>query len=152
MTVEESDVREVPQVSPRTVQWDLSGLPDEVLRSAKRLDIAWHAQDDEPAGSPRGRSGRGSERQGVVVFDDIRLSDSVPVSDRRRRQRKKMELHRNHGMVVERTIEEQRETFERGTLVFVDGTEVEYAFEVLDDGSFRHTIDGETFEQGGAGA
>jgi len=52
-------------------------------------------------------------------------------------------------MIVDRRFEERREGFERGTLVFVDGTEIPYSFEVLNDGRFKYTIDGEAFELGG---
>lgn len=37
--VEESETKMVSQLRPQTVQWDMSGLSDETLRTAKRLEI-----------------------------------------------------------------------------------------------------------------
>lgn len=127
----------------------MSELPTNVLENAKRLEIVWYLEDHEPADGHRGKSKGNFDYRGLVVFDDIRLSESAPISEAQRSQQKKMDLHRAHGMIVDRVFEEQTETLERGTMVFVDGTEVPYAFEVLDDGRFEYTIDGETFEIGG---
>lgn len=148
VNVEESDLIRVPQVDPRRVQWDMSELPETVLRNAKRLEIVWYLEDHEPTGGHRGKSKGEFDYRGLVVFDDVRLSDSVPVPAVRQQQRKKMDLHRNHGMVVDRSIDEQTQNLERGTLTFADGSSVAYTFEILGEGSFSYTIDGETFEFG----
>lgn len=147
--VEESDRKEVPQLTPRRIQWDMSDLPREVLESANRLEIVWYLADHEPDGGHRGRSDGDVDFRGIVAFDDIRLSESAPVSQAHAYRDEKMNLHRKHGMIVDRVFEEQTEDFERGTLVFVDGTEVSFEFEALADGRFIQTIDGETFEIGG---
>lgn len=147
--VAESELKTVPQLRPNRLQWDASEFPEEVLETANRLEIVWYLDDHEPDRGHRGRSNENFDYQGVVVFDDIRLFESAPVNETRRRQQKKVNLHREHGMIVKRVFEERTEGLERGTLVFVDGTEVPYSFEVLGDGQFEYTLDGETFKPGG---
>lgn len=148
-TVVESELQTVPQLVPTQLQWDMSELSDSVLRTAKRLEIVWYLDDHEPDGGPRGHNEGGFDYEGLAVFDDIRLFESAPVSDETKKQRKKTTLHRNHGMIVDRVFEERSEGFERGRLVFSDGHDVPYSFEVLDPDRFEYTIDGETFEIGG---
>lgn len=143
--VEESEPIVVPQLQPRRIQWDMSGLGDDVLESAVRLDVVWYPEDQEPERDRPWRWKRDAEFRGLVVFDDVRLTETAPVIDARKSQQKKMDLHRAHGMIVDRVFEEQTETLERGTIEFVDGTEVPNAFEVLDDGRYRYVFDGETF-------
>ena len=83
------------------------------------------------------------------MFDDIRLTDDVSEAEAVASQNKKLDLHRRHGMILERKIEERKDDLERGVLVFGDGTEVPFTFEVLGETQFRYTLDGETFELGG---
>ena len=149
--VEESEPKEVLQLRPRTVQWDMTDLSDEVLRTAKRLEIVWYLEDHEPDGGHRGNSKGDFDYQGLVAFDDIRLSETAPVSEAKKKQQKRMALHRKHGMIVTRNFEERREGFERGTLIYADGTEVPYEYESLDGTGYRYTIDGERFEVDGGG-
>lgn len=147
--VAESDEKTLSQFNPGLLRWDMTGLDDEILRTAKRLEIQWYFAAHPPK---RGKGARGRTKgdiKGQVMFDDIRLTDDVASAEAAASREKKLDLHRKHGMIVERTFDEQTEDTERGTLVFADGTEIAYVFEVLDDGRFRYTIDGETFVFGG---
>lgn len=144
--VEESEFKAVPQLTPRTIEWDMSDLSEETLKRATRLEIVWYLEDYEPEGGPRGLSNGDFDYQGLVVFDDIRLDKAPSVSQAQKPQRKRRHLQREHGMIVNRDIEEKSENLERGVFVFADGTEVSYEFEALDDGRIRYTIDGEAFE------
>lgn len=143
--VEESGEIVVPQLYPRRIQWDMTGLSDEVLATANRLEIVWRPADGEPP-DDQSRTDAGEVGiRGLVVFDDVRLSGSEPISDAERLQRKKMDLRREHGMIADRVIEEQTETVERGTIEYADGFTVRYTYEALDGGGYEYTIDGETF-------
>lgn len=144
--VEESGEKTVTQLRPQTVQWDLTEVSDAALRTAKRLEIVWYLADHEPADGHRGKSNGEFEYRGMVVFDDIRLAASPQISESDLITRKKVELHRDHGMVVDRVIEQWSADSGRGTLVFADGYEAAYRFEQFDDGGSRYTLDGETFE------
>lgn len=145
--VVESDERTVAQLDPGYVRWDLTDIDEEVLRTAKRLEIAWYLEDNPPERGHRGRDP--GEYEGVVVFDDVRLTDEVAAEEAAASREKRRSLHREHGMIVGRSFEEQSESVERGTLEFVDGTEVPFSMEFLDDGRYRYTVDGETFLLGG---
>lgn len=148
--VVESAWKRVAQLRPQKLQWDTSDVPDSIRERAKRLEIAWYLEDHAPADGHHGRN-HGGDYEGFVVLDDVRLFEADPTSETRRRNRKKRALHRDHGMITDREFEERREGYERGTLTFVDGTTVPYTFEVLEDGRFEYTVDGERFEIGGAG-
>lgn len=147
VNVEESDLKTVPQLTSRTVQWDMSGLPDDVLGTAKRLEIVWFLEDHEPQDGHRGRANGDFDYQGHVVFDDIRLAESNPISETGKAQRIQMDLHREHGMIVDQIREEMTKDLERGTFVFADGTEIPYEAKILDNGQVRYTIDGKTHER-----
>lgn len=149
VNVAESEWKSVSQLRPQELQWNMSGLPTDVRKTAKRLEIVWYLEGHKPDGGHRGRSEDGFEYNGFVFFDEIRLYESQPISDADQSLQVERNLHRDHGMIAEREFEMVREGLERGTLVFVDGTEVEYEFEVVDDDQFKHTIDGETFKIGG---
>lgn len=149
LIVEESDEQQVAQLDPHHLRWDLRDLDKDVLETANRLEIVWYLEDHEPERGHRGRARGKFDYRGLVTFDDIRVTDDAAEAEARASQAKRQALHRAHGMVVERTFEERAEDVERGTLVFVDGTEVSYSFEVLGDDRFRYMIDGETFEFGG---
>lgn len=147
--VVDSELKTVPQLTPTQLQWDMSELSDSMLQTAKRLEIVWYLEDHEPDGGPRGHNEGGFDYEGLAVFDDIRLLESAPRIDEAQKQQKKTALHRNHGMIVDRVFEERSEGFERGRLVFSDGHEVSYRFEVVGPARFEYTIDGDTFEIGG---
>jgi len=147
--VVESEWKSVSQLRPQRLHWDMSDHAEEILKQAKRLEVVWYLEDHEPEGGHRGQNRGEFDYQGFTIFDDIRLFESAPMSDTQHSQNKKRDLHRDHGMIVDRRFEERREGFERGTLVFVDGAEIPYSFEVLNDGRFNYTIDGEAFELGG---
>lgn len=147
--VEESDEQTIAQLNPGQIRWDMTDLDDDVLRTAKRLEIVWYIEDHPPDKGHRGRAKGDFDYRGLVAFDDIRLTDDVVDVEAQARLEKKRDLHRKHGMIVERTFEEQSEGLERGTLQFADGAETSYVFEVLDDGRFRYTIDDETYKLGG---
>lgn len=77
MLVAESNEIVVSQGIPRRLRWNMAGLNDEKLRTAKRLEIVWYLQNHPPDGSHRGQ-GRGSfDYEGRVLFDDIRLTNDV---------------------------------------------------------------------------
>lgn len=145
-TVVESAPKTVPQLRPNRLEWDLSEYPVEVLETATRLEIVWDVAEgdvDRPSAPAEG-----PDYRWLVTFDDVRLHESPPLNEVRRLQQKRMNLHRQHGMIVERDIEESREGYERGTLEYADGTEVQYSFEVVGEDQFRHTLDNETFRTG----
>lgn len=148
--VVESDEQAVAQLEPQHLRWDLRDLDDDALETAKRLELVWYLADHEPEEGKRGRARGDFRYRGMVAVDDVRLTDDVAGAEARASQEKRMALHRAHGMVVERSFEERTVDLERGSLVFADGAEVAYELEVLDDGQFRYTIDGETFLLGGA--
>lgn len=147
--VEKSGWKSISQLRPQELQWDMSGLSTDIRETAKRLEIVWYIEGHEPDGGPRGRTNGEFDYNGFVVFDDIRLYESPPISETARQHDKKLELHRNHGMIVDRTFDERREDFERGRVVYADGTEISFSFEVLGEDKFAYTIDGETFKIGG---
>lgn len=149
VNVAESEWKSVSQLRPQELQWDMSGLSTDVRETAKRLEIVWYLEGHKPDGGPRGRSTGKFDYEGFVVFDEIRLYESAPISETGQRHAKKRDLHREHGMIVERRINEWQDGFEDGTLIFVDGTEVPYSFEVVDENEFEYTVDGETFKIGG---
>lgn len=149
--VVESDEQSVAQLHPQHLRWDLSDFDQAILETAKRLEIVWYLKDHPPEDGHRGRSNGDFDYQGLVTFDDIRLTDDVAEQQASASREKKLALYREHGMIVERTFEERTGSLEHGTLVFVDGTEVPYSFEVLADGRLEYTIDGETFLLGGDG-
>lgn len=144
-----SEFKRVTQLTPREIQWDLSDVSDEILRSVKRVEIVWQLEDHRSAGGPRGRTNGAFDFHGTVLFDDIRLLAADPETPEQKQVSKKRELHREHGMIVDRKFETRTADFERGTLVFSDGTSVPYEFEILDSGGYRYSIDGETFESSG---
>lgn len=146
VTVVESDRQTVPQLTPRWLEWDMTDLPDQALKTANRLEIVWYVEDHEPSGNHRGRNEGDFEYHGQVVFDDVRIMESPPRTESQRERDAKRDLHREHGMIVKRTFEERTATSERGVFVFSDGTEVPYEYEILDNGKSRYTLDGETFE------
>lgn len=145
--VVESDERTVQQLDPRYVRWDLREIDEEVLRTAKRLEIVWYLEDNPPERDHRGRDP--GDYEGVVAFDDVRLTDDAAAEEATASREKRQSLHREHGMIVDRTFEERTESFESGTLEFVDGAEIPFSMEFLDDGRYRYTVDGETFLLGG---
>lgn len=147
--VEESDEQTVGQFNPQYIRWDLSNFDEEVLRSANRLEIVWYLEEYPPKNGHSGQNRGDFDYQGLVAVDDIRLTDDVASEKTQASQEKRMSLHREHGTIVDRTFEKRTEDAESGTLVYADGSEVPYSFEVLDDGQFRYTIDGETFLLGG---
>jgi hypothetical protein len=145
-TTVESDPIEVSQALPQKIQWNLSDISEEVLRSVRRVEIAWYHDDYEPVRGPRGRNKGDFEYQGLVIVDNIRLLKSDPDTSARKVRNKETELRRTHGMIVDRVFEERTGNLERGTLVYSDGAEIPYEYEILDDGGAKYTIDGETFE------
>jgi F0F1-type ATP synthase membrane subunit c/vacuolar-type H+-ATPase subunit K len=145
VNVEESDPIVVPQLRSRMVQWDMTDLSTDALANANRLEIVWYLADHEPAGGHRGKAKGGFDYRGLVAFDDIRTAASEPVSEALKSHQKRMDLHRDHGMIVERVFQEQTETLERGQLTYADGFTTTYAFEILSEDRFEYTIDGETF-------
>ncbi|WP_141465614.1 hypothetical protein [Salinadaptatus halalkaliphilus] len=148
LPVEESTEKTVSQLTPTRLRWDLSDLDDDILESAWLLEIVWYLED-HPPWYHRLDTDRRFEYEGLVAFDDIRLTDDKSESESAASRTKQRKLHRNHGAVVNRTLEEHGEDFEAGTVEFADGAEVSYTFEVLGDGQFRYTIDGEAFDLGG---
>lgn len=142
--VKESEDITVPQLYPRRMQWDMSDLPEDVLATANRLEVTWRPEDGESTADAL-PTAEGVDFRQLVVLDDVRLSADEPISDAERLQRKRMDLNREHGMIVERVPEVQNDTVERGTIEYADGYRTEYAFEELDDGGYRYTLDGETF-------
>lgn len=144
-----SEWKPATQLRPKELQWDMTDVPPAVLEHPTRLEIAW--QPDAPTSdsdTERDASGDAPFR-GMVAFDEIRLYDAPPISPIERLHDKEMGLHRKHGMIVDREIVEHRKGFERGFVEYVDGTNLSYSFEVLDDGEYRYVIDGETFVIGG---
>jgi hypothetical protein len=149
VNVAESEWKSVSQLRPRDLQWDMSDLSTEVREAAKRLEIVWYMEGHKPESGPRGRATGDVDYEGFTVFDNVRLYESPAVTEAERSLQFERDLHRDHGMIVERDFEYERDGLERGKLVFVDGTEVSYTFEVLGDNKYEHTIDGETFRIGG---
>ena len=147
--VAESEAMRVAQLDSQYLRWDLRELDGEVLETANRLEIVWYLDDHEPDRGHRGRANGEFEYHGVVAVDDIRLTDDTAREEAKASREKKRSLHREHGMIVERRFEERTAELERGVLVFGDGTEIPFEFEVLDDGTFRYTVEGETFHLGG---
>lgn len=149
VNVKESDIKTVPQLRSKVVQWDMTDLSTEILEAATRLEIVWYLEEHEPDRGHRGRAKGEFDYDGIVIFDDIRLSDTIPVTESQQSHEKKRDLHSEHGSIADRVLEEQREGYERGTYVYSDGTEVPYEFELLSEG-YRYVIDGESFEIGGS--
>lgn len=147
--VEESDEQTAAQLHPHLLRWNLTDFDEEILATANRLEIVWYLEDHPPERGHRGRARGDFDYQGFVVIDDVRLTDDVTSGEAEASRDKKLALHRKHGMIVERTYEERTDAVERGTLLFGDGTEIPFTFEILDDGRFRYTIDGESFLLGG---
>ncbi|MGZ0748389.1 hypothetical protein AB2S56_014580 [Haloparvum sp. AD34] len=147
--VVESTFKRAPQLAPTELQWDMSEVSEEVRRNAKYLEIVWYPAEHEPDGGHRGQNQGGFDYEGLTIFDSIRLFESKQLTSESRKQQKKTALHRKHGMIVDRTLDEQAEGFERGTLTFSDGYTSTYTFEVIAPDTFEYTIDGETFELGG---
>lgn len=147
--VEESEPTAVPQLGTQRVQWDMSSLSDEKLRTAKRLELTWYHEGHKPDGGHRGQTSGGFEYEGLVVFDNIRLSASPPVTAAMQLTQRKRQLHREHGMIIERVIEYRSPKSGRGRIVFADGYEASYEYEQFASGGYRYTIDGVTFEVGG---
>jgi hypothetical protein len=144
-----SEWKSVSQLRLRDLQWDMSDLSTEVREAAKRLEIVWYIEGHKPESGPRGGATGDVDYEGFTVFDNVRLYESSAVTEAQRSLQFERDLHRDHGMIVERNFEYERDRLERGTLLFVDGTEVSYTFEVLGDNKYEHTIDGETFRIGG---
>lgn len=138
----ETEPKSVPQIRSRTVQWNLSGAPEYALRSAERLDIVWflNETDSNDDDCPHG----GFEDDALVVLDNVRLNESPIISEARSWQRKKLDLHREHGMIVDREFHEMTKDYERGTWIFSDGTEIQYEYRSTPDG-YTYVIDGEVF-------
>lgn len=147
LPVEESELKLVPQLRSRRVGWDMSDLPDDVLASAQKLEIAWYLEDRGPITGPPGRSD--GDYNGIAVFDDIHLSNSQTADAPKQLHDKKMNLHTKHGMIVNRVIDEQTEKLETGTYEFADGSVVPYELKILADGSIEYTIDGDQIGFGG---
>lgn len=146
--VEESDEQTVSQINPSQIKWNLTDLDDEILETAKRLEITWYLKDQPAEGGPRGRNKGDFDYRGRLALDDIRLTDDVSGGEILASQEKTRDLHRKHGMIAERTFEKRGENMISGTFVFVDGTEVPVAVEKVDE-QVRYTIDGESFFLGG---
>lgn len=146
--VEESEEMTVSPVLPTQLHWDMSDLDDEALANPERLEIVWYPTDHPPNGGPRGRGG-GFDYRGHVVFDNVRLTDSVDELSvsaiRTTVQNAKLE----HGQLTETVVESRSESVEAGEFVFSDGTTLPYEFEQRGDDRFAYTIDGDTFKLGG---
>lgn len=143
--VEEKEVT-VPSLTKSLIQWDMSSLAEEKRSDPKRLEIAWYA-GDEPKTGPRGR-GPGEGLTGAVVFDAIRVTDSVQLLNIASFGNHIRDLKRQHGTFEYETVE-YFEGGEEGKLVFTDGTEVPVRWE--DRGSDRelYTVGDTTFKLGG---
>lgn len=140
-----SEPKTLPQLTAQRIQWDMSGLPDAVLESARRLEIAWYLDEHEPSGKQEGRAKGAFSYEGIVLFDDVRLTDSNPTSGVVGRGQKLRQLHRNHGRLDRREVDERGEGSQRGRLVFADGAEFAYSYADR-EGYVEYTLDGETFE------
>lgn len=125
--------------------WDMSGLDEETLASPRRLEVAWHPADHPPDAGPRGR-GRGFDYRGNVWFDNVRLSDDVSDVSVAAIESQMQSLKLDHGIITRTEVDTRTADLEEGSFVFADGTRVPYRFEVVADGRFRYTIDGETHE------
>lgn len=146
-----SEWKAVTQLRPQEVQWDLSGLPSAVLEHATKLEIVWRPETPVSGTDEGSKSNWGPPYRSIVAFDEIRLYDTPPMSPIERLQQKRSNLHRKHGMIVDRRIAVNRDGYERGVVEYVDGTNVSYTFEVLGEDRYRYTIDGETFVIDGTG-
>ena len=147
--VEESEEKTIPQSNPTRLRWNLSDVDDDILEAANRLEIVWYLEDYPPDGGHRGRARSEFEYTGLVAFDNIRLTDDIATGERDAKNEKRRQLHRSHGMLVDRVVDERNDSFESGIFVFADGTEIPFTYEILDDGRARETIDGEVYELGG---
>lgn len=146
--VEESEPMTVSPILPTQLYWDMSDLDDEALANPERLEIVWYPTDHPPDGGPRGRSG-GFDYRGHVVFDNVRLTDSVGELSLSAIRTEVQNLKLNHGPLTETTVESRSESLEVGAFVFSDGATIPYEFEQQGEDKFAYTIDGDTFKLGG---
>lgn len=146
--VEESPEMSVTQAVASQLYWDMSDLSNEVLSSPERLEIVWYSADQKPDGGPRGR-GSSAGVEGLTVLDNVRLTDAPHVAAQTGVRNTVRDLRLEHGHIDDVVTTQRSDTAESGYILFADGTQISYEFEVLSDDVYRYVIDGETFRQGG---
>lgn len=151
--VVESPKIRVEQLTPSTLHWDMSGLPDGALADPARIEVAWYPADHPPETGVNGRDSASSyDYRGGVVFDNVRVTndpnegtaDAMPQTFDR--------LQSAHGPVEEVVTDRVEDDDEYGRIVFGDGTQVSYTFETVGGGRYRFELNGESFKLGGGWA
>lgn len=146
--IEESETRTVRQASVSQLYWDMSDVDDRKLDTTKRLDVVWYPTDHEPKGGPNGR-GAGFAYHGNVVFDNIRITDTVDDVASAQIASTMEELEFAHGPYVRTEVTSESDTLEEGEFVFSDETTEPYRFEILAEDKFLFTIAGTDVKLGG---
>lgn len=146
--VEESDVITVSPLLPSQLYWDMSHLEDDALANPKRLEIAWYPADYPPKSESKGR-GNGFDYRSDVVFDNIRIGDSVTESSVAAIRTKVQNAKIERGPLTETIVASRSDSHEVGEFAFANGSTIPYEFERVDEEKFTYVIDGDSFQLGG---
>lgn len=146
-----SETFTIPQAQPVRLYWDLRSIDERVRSSVVRLDVVFERADQPASEGPYGRGAAGGVR-GSILLDDVMLSDSPDIIATAKLQTHWQQLLENNGTHVETVPEVKKTSVESGRFVFEDD-EVEYAFEMQEDGTHLFRLGTRTyrFEDGMAG-
>lgn len=141
----------IPQNQPARLYWDLNSIDERVRSAVVRLDVICERADQPASAGPYRRGGAGGIR-GSIHLGDAMLSDSPDTVATAKLQTHWQQLLSKCGTHVETVPEVKKSSVESGRFVFEDD-DVEYAFEIQDDGSHLFTLGTTTyrFEDGMAG-
>lgn len=132
----------VPPNQQRLLHWDMSNLGSEALQNPEKLEICWYPSDHPPS--------TGSfDYDGLAVFDGVFLTSNPAEIGERASVDKIKNLRLERGKITQFNVQTMSQDAESGDIYFNDGTSVPYSFDILGDGQYEYTIDGEAFKLGG---
>jgi len=125
-----------PVVSDTHIYWDMSGLEDGFLSSARSLRVSWRV-DGGPVDA----------EDLSVYFDNVRVSSSVGELSGAAIEIKQGRLRAEHG-TYRYEAGFRNESFESGRFVYSDGYEVDVEFETVSDNRYLYSIGNDTYRMG----
>jgi len=131
-----SETFSVPQGQPVRLYWDLSDVDERIRDSVVRLELVCERADQPSSEGPHGRNGG---IRGSITLDDVALSDSPDVIAAAKLQTHWQGLLAKYGDHVETVPEVKKTSVESGRFIFDDG-DIEYGFEIGDDGTHVFTL------------
>jgi hypothetical protein len=138
-----SETFSVPQNQPVRLYWDLSDVDERIRESVIRLEVVCERADQPVSEDPYGR-GAANGIRGSIVLDDVTLSDSPDVVTAAKLQTHWQQLLATYGSHTETVPAVKKTSVESGRFGFEDG-DVEYSFEIRDDGTHMFALGTTTY-------